>query len=783
MRPLQAALIVITGLLHTANTLLHIDIDSGSGNFKVSVDGEVWLNGVPPTSNWGKNGPDSALKLLRGTSSTGTHPALGSYNETRLFWSAENGVLVETAFKLFADGSTALLEQHFPDGLHAGNQTPSKHPGISRPLLAFPDFSTGGREAELGALGWSGIFSQMWNPVKMNKMPDTGIGRANGGPVVAFDETAQYRSLVISPFDNFLASTSFTGGSDSTWFWAHGIGSEVRHLPRQFTHSIILSTGEGLTDGVQSWGAKMRTAYQTKRKPDTALSHLSYWTDNGAYYYMYGGHKDNAKCDKMAHGQMDKILLQLVDSWKEQKLPVRSIQLDDWWYVGSEPESHDHMCIKELSHDPELFPSGLPNLPPQISYNLYGPFYCQDNIYRKNFSFSNSTAADPTKDADPMPDASEDFYTSLFHTTQKQKRIRMSNYEVDFLYDQVTWMAPFIESTDGAQQWLGGMAKAAAASNISVQYCMAHPAAFLTALSLPAVTNGRASGDYVAPTGNLLNYGSAAMFFSAVGVAPSKDNWWSTPNQPRPRTLPSGPPPCDGGNRNVTDNYLHALVATLSTGPVGFSDAIGFNNASLIKATCDSDGRLLKPSLPLAAIDRSFATEEVTKSLASGGHVWATHTASADFVWYMVLAITVHSDFTLLRSDLWPSLAASQDVVVWDSSDMMGSARLVKAEITELANLTTVAGSDTLNPLDFKYKLVAPVMPGLGGWALLGEPDKLTPVSEQRQWSLDFAEGLLLVRLIGVEGETVRVAAWKDGNVHTQTKVIGGNGEGAVSFG
>jgi hypothetical protein len=89
---------------------------------------------------------------------------------------------------------------------------------------------------------------------------------------------------------------------------------------------------------------------------------------------------------------------------------------------------------------------------------------------------------------------------------------------------------------------------------------MAHPAAFLNAaMSLPAVTNGRASGDYANPVGNLLNYGTAAPFFSAVGMAPSKDNWWSTPNQPKPRSLKGGPPPCDGGNRNVTDNFLHAL--------------------------------------------------------------------------------------------------------------------------------------------------------------------------------------------------------------------------------
>jgi hypothetical protein len=98
------------------------------------------------------------------------------------------------------------------------------------------------------------------------------------------------------------------------------------------------------------------------------------------------------------------------------------------------------------------------------------------------------------------------------------------------------------------------------------------------------VTNGRASGDYMDPVANLLQYGTAAPFFSAVGIAPSKDNWWSTPHQPRPRILQHGPPPCDGGTRNVTDNFLHALVATLSTGPVGFSDALGYTNVTLVKS-------------------------------------------------------------------------------------------------------------------------------------------------------------------------------------------------------
>ena len=326
-------------------------------------------------------------------------------------------------------------------------------------------------------------------------------------------------------------------------------------------------------------------------------------------------------------------------------------------------------------------------------------------------------------DADPMPNASEAFYTNLFKQ-QHEKGVRMTNYEVDFLQDQTQWFAPYVEEVDGSEKWLGGMARAAAELNMSVQYCMSHPAAFLNAaMSLPAVTNGRASGDYADPVGNLLQYGTSAVFFSAVGIAPSKDNFWSTPNQPKPRSLQGGPPPCDGGNRNVTDNFLHALVATLSTGPVGFSDALGYTNATLVKSTCAKDGMLLKPSLPLAAIDRSFSIgsneSTVAPSVPAGSHVWTTHTSAAGQTWWFVLAISVEQPWELLRSDLYPVLPLSEQVVVYDYRDPAGTAKLIEANQTVLWEIQTPPAADGYH--GFTYLVIASIIPTSGGWALLGE--------------------------------------------------------------
>jgi hypothetical protein len=143
------------------------------------------------------------------------------------------------------------------------------------------------------------------------------------------------QGLAISNAAAADAAAAADGDAGDQRAWLHGVSGEITSLPAGFVHSTMLSLGKGVTAGLQRWGAKMQKASQTTRSTDVALTHLSYWTDNGAYYYLYGGHPGNAVCDYMAHGPMDAVIGQLVDSWKALDLPVRSIQLDDWWYGGN----------------------------------------------------------------------------------------------------------------------------------------------------------------------------------------------------------------------------------------------------------------------------------------------------------------------------------------------------------------------------------------------------------------------------------------------------------------
>ena len=146
-----------------------------------------------------------------------------------------------------------------------------------------------------------------------------------------------------------------------------------------------------------------------------------------------------------------------------------------------------------------------------------------------------------------------------------------------------------------------------------------------------------------------------------------------------------------------------------------------------------------------------------------------------------MLAISVEQPWALLRTDLYPALPLTEEVVVYDYRDPIGTAKQVPANETVLWEIQTPA-ADAEGNHGFEYLVIAPIIPTSGGWALLGELGKLTPISEQRGWSFDLAEGFLLKILSAAPGENVTVSAWKGGKVQTHSSVADDRGEAAIIF-
>ncbi len=70
-----------------------------------------------------------------------------------------------------------------------------------------------------------------------------------------------------------------------------------------------------------------------------------------------------------------------------------------------------------------------------------------------------------------------------------------------------------------------------------------------------------------------------------------------------------------------------ALLAALSAGPVGIGDQLGCSNRDLIMRTCREDGLLVKPDVPLAAIDRCFCANAFFERAPLIGETYSAHPA------------------------------------------------------------------------------------------------------------------------------------------------------------
>lgn len=94
-----------------------------------------------------------------------------------------------------------------------------------------------------------------------------------------------------------------------------------------------------------------------------------------------------------------------------------------------------------------------------------------------------------------------------------QREWGMVSFEPDFMVENNICVDEFLSSHSAAEQWMGGMAAAAASRNVPMQWCMASPSDLLMALKIPAVTNLRASTDYY--YGSSWNVGHSSLLICA----------------------------------------------------------------------------------------------------------------------------------------------------------------------------------------------------------------------------------------------------------------------------
>ncbi|MGH9550525.1 MAG: hypothetical protein ACRD3W_14180, partial [Terriglobales bacterium] len=396
----------------------------------------------------------------------------------------------------------------------------------------------------------------------------------------------------------------------------------------------------------------------------------------------------------------------------QQNIPVRYFQLDSWWYKKGEDNG---VALWEPKAD--VFPGGLEKLHQKLSlpFVLHNRYWSAAAEYGNKFHF--------VKDArGGLPD-DQTFWSHLLETAHRNGCVV---YEQDWLNHQFHRLLELRNNVELADRWLHQMDKAAQNNQLSIQYCMALPADFLETSLLPAVTQIRASYDY-SPGSDQWRIGLTSMLACALGLAPSKDTFWSTAQQ-------DGSPYKDAFEPNCK---LEALVATLSCGPVGPGDAIGKADRALLLKTCRADGLLLKPDFPAVPIDRSLLQDENLS-----GEIWCTSSNYAGRKWRYLLVAGQSKEAVIRAADL----GITEKSIAYENST--GTISVFDNEHP----LWVKRQAPSTNKVQFNYFTIAPVHDNT---AFFGETSKFVTVSRQR--FANISSDHRTINLAGSAGEKVEL--------------------------
>lgn len=419
---------------------------------------------------------------------------------------------------------------------------------------------------------------------------------------------------------------------------------------------------------------------------------------------------------------------------------------------------------------PYSFPDGLQELGIPMMLFLQG--FNVDNIYSRAYAWSGQSVAGK--------DASR-FFTDRFDELTSAPS-QCSALTLDGLAGVYYSDPPRYTSVDAQEQYDRGLSDAALAHKLPIRIDQQSPSDILASVLYGARTVGRctydanpcpgrgATGPWAPRPGPCYRDSrwsqlvGAAVLLRAVGMRPFTDVIWTT-------SIQSADPRWGVGARRPT--VVHdLLVATLSTGPVGFGDLVNGTDAVLLSRAVRKDGTILKPASTALRVDRYYRRAPI-----GGAEIWAAVTGPAgssdstvdsransmamldesktdladdDLWWWVILATNVDGRLpngaALRTAELWPTPSSGVQFLVATVEHTAEGAHEPSTG-TVCANGALASSCLTLwnaeRPLDvgtsgvqsealknFSLFAAAPVL--ANGWVLLGDMSKFVPCSPQR---------------------------------------------------
>ncbi len=539
---------------------------------------------------------------------------------TRLTLTAERG-LVDLATGRFARPSVGVRWH-----------SDAFDPAIEFCGFAFTQFAlpvTAGRELDFG-------FDQ--TPELRSPRAVLPLLARSGGRVRLLAPLSSPHEQVIAVVDDALV-----------WGW-HG---DLDRAPAGFATELGVYDGTSVEQVLDVWRIDL-APIADRRADDPLLTHLSYWTDNGAAYW-YRTERDRTIAESVTD---------TIDSLREAGVGVRSVELDSWFYPHATLRP-----IHEVGYPVHVPPTGAMEWRPRPDAfpPADDPHDARDPIERLADRLDRPPLVLHARHIDPQSPHVADGRASGEEWWVDEHVAHPANptWFRRWFDDARRWGATVIEQDWMVVIWFGvramrsepGRAAAwqraldehATASDVNLLWCMATPADLVLAAHLDRVIAVRTCDDYRYaddPAALWTWFLAVNRLTNALGLTAFKDCFFTNPD------VSPDADPIDGDPHAE----LEALLAALSGGPVGLGDRLGRTNAEIVARTCDDDGRLRRLDRAISLTDDGM----FGGPLRGDGLAWATTTATAqDGVWTYVVAINTAadrvqvSDRLVLEGDRW----------------------------------------------------------------------------------------------------------------------------------
>ena len=542
------------------------------------------------------------------------------------------------------------------------------------------------------------------------------------------------RTMLLAPLDAFheqviavpSGKDQATAGVRAGW---HG---DIDDVPAGFATELAVIAGDGARACFARWAQLLRSRSGVpapERDSDMLGTRLSYWTDNGsAYWYRTEAGLDAAS-----------TIVAAVEDLEARGLPVGAVQLDSWWYP--------HEVLRPFNTDEWVVPpTGMLAWEPRADVLPDGVGALRDRLGRRplvahcrHLSAQSPYADDFTMwiDGDRAHPQNDELYDRLL---DQAVAWGVEVFEHDWLIECFLGVRG-LRAAGRAAAWQEGIDAGLGARNLHAQWCMASPADFAQTSRLRHVTSIRTSGDHgylVGPEVLWAWFLHTNVMARALGLWPYKDVFHST--------------------KSSETRDVEALLSALSAGPVGVGDRIGEADVELIRRTCRADGVLVRPDVPVAAIDGAMFAAPVWSGEPLVG---ATHTQHSAGRWGYVAALNVGIDkqahgARVPLTDLGEDRPRTDSVAVFDwrnrRVDVISADGAYEVELES-------AGWD--------YRVLAPIL--RGGLAVIGDPDLYACAGDARIADVAIgSDGSTVVTVLGAH-ESVRLVGWSQSAISART--------------